>query len=115
MSEDDLSKAQLNRIEKNKQRALTLRQSRLTAHPYSKGLVIILAKNTYLNLYFLRDVVSIDKTTIKIGSTKYKDTGAGFLLEETEPEKPVSKAMLFPETILKYTFRQALSLKNHQF
>lgn len=37
MSEDGLSKAQQNRIEKNKQRALTLRQSRLTAHPYSKG------------------------------------------------------------------------------
>jgi hypothetical protein len=33
--------------------------------------------------------VSIDKTTIKIGATKYKDTGGGFLLEE-EPEKEFS-------------------------
>lgn len=30
--------------------------------------------------------MAVDKTTIKIGTTKYKDTGGGFLLEE-EPEQ----------------------------
>lgn len=40
---------------------------------------------------FFREVISIDKNTIKIGSVKYKDTGGGFLLEENpdEPEEPV--------------------------
>lgn len=32
-----LSKAQLDRIEKNRQKAITLRKSKLVAHPYSKG------------------------------------------------------------------------------
>lgn len=30
------------------------------------------------------EIVTKDKQTIKIGLTKYKDTGAGFLLEETD-------------------------------
>lgn len=64
-----LTKSQLERIEKNKQRALILKQSRLVSHPYSKN-----------------EVVSIDKTTIKIGATKYKDTGGGFLLEEIDED-----------------------------
>lgn len=34
--EQPLTKAQLERIEKNKQRALTLKKSKLIAHPYSK-------------------------------------------------------------------------------
>lgn len=67
--EQKLTKGQLERIERNKQRALILKQSRLINHPYSKG-----------------EVVSIDKTTIKIGGTKYKDTGGGFLLEEKDDD-----------------------------
>ncbi|KRT81723.1 hypothetical protein AMK59_6261 [Oryctes borbonicus] len=62
---DSLTEGQKLRIKKGKERALMIRQSRLTAHPYNNG-----------------DVVSIDKTIIKIGSTNYKDTGGGFLLEE---------------------------------
>lgn len=70
-SNANLSKTQLERIERNRERALILKQSRLISHPYSKS-----------------EVVSIDKTTIKIGATKYKDTGGGFLLEETDFEQP---------------------------
>lgn len=33
----DLTKAQLARIEKNRQRALILKQTRLIPHPYAKG------------------------------------------------------------------------------
>lgn len=79
-----LTQRQLERIEKNKQKALLLKQSRLVNHPYSKN-----------------DVVSIDKTTIKIGTTKYKDTGGGFLLEETEEktEKPTVTKIQEPPII----------------
>lgn len=58
-----------DRIERNRQKALALKQSRLVHHPYAKG-----------------EVVSIDKTTIKIGASKFKDTGGGFLLEENPEE-----------------------------
>ncbi|KAK9723145.1 XPA protein C-terminus [Popillia japonica] len=68
--DSSLTEAQKDRIRKGKERALKIRQSRLTAHPYNSG-----------------DVVSIDKTTIKIGATKYKDTGGGFLLEEESENK----------------------------
>lgn len=34
-------------------------------------------------LIFLREVIS-ETTTLKIGATKYKDTGGGFLLEEPD-------------------------------
>lgn len=64
-----LTKAQRARIEKNRQKAIVLKQTRLIPHPYAKG-----------------ETVAVDKTTIKIGTTKYKDTGGGFLLEE-EPEQ----------------------------
>lgn len=30
--------------------------------------------------------MTIEKSTIKIGGTRYKDTGGGFLLEETNGE-----------------------------
>lgn len=69
-SEEDLPRYLKERIEKNRQKALALKKSKLVHHPYSKG-----------------EVISIDKTTIKIGATKYKDTGGGFLLEEN-PEEP---------------------------
>ncbi|CAH0562565.1 unnamed protein product [Brassicogethes aeneus] len=70
MSESsELSRAALERIEKNRLKALTIKKTKLVTHPYAKT-----------------DVVNkIDKTTIKIGSTKYKDTGGGFLLQE-EPD-----------------------------
>ncbi|RZC35617.1 DNA repair protein complementing XP-A cells -like, partial [Asbolus verrucosus] len=65
----ELSKSVKSRIERNRQKALAIRQSKLVSHPYAKS-----------------TAVTIDQTTIKIGTTKYKDTGGGFLLEE-EPEK----------------------------
>lgn len=69
-----LTRLQLERIEKNRERAIKLKQSRLVVHPYSKT-----------------EVVCIDKTSVKIGTKKYKDTGGGFLLEEEpdQPEEPV--------------------------
>lgn len=71
-----LTQSQLERIEKNKQRALILRQGRLVSHPYSK-----------------HEVAKIDNSTIKIGTTKYKDTGGGFLLEETEENENLMPAI----------------------
>ncbi|XP_068912313.1 DNA repair protein complementing XP-A cells homolog [Tenebrio molitor] len=76
---EELPKSVINRIERNRQKALTIRQSKLVSHPYAKSAV-----------------VSIDKTTIKIGATKYKDTGGGFLLEE-EPEKEFSDNLVTQE------------------
>lgn len=42
------------------------------------------------------DVVTIEKSAIKIGGIKYKDTGGGFLLEEDpeEPEKEVKRIVV---------------------
>nr|XP_022920986.1 DNA repair protein complementing XP-A cells homolog [Onthophagus taurus] len=69
LTEEELTEQQKQRIKKNREKALLLKKSRLTTHPYAK-----------------QEVVSIDKTTISIGAVKYKDTGGGFLLEE-HPEK----------------------------
>ncbi|XP_018331662.1 DNA repair protein complementing XP-A cells homolog isoform X2 [Agrilus planipennis] len=63
---NELTKTQIERIEKNKQRAFTLRKTQMVIHPYSK-----------------RDIITkVDKGTLKIGNTRYKDTGGGFLLEQ---------------------------------
>ncbi|GJQ67810.1 hypothetical protein Trydic_g21099 [Trypoxylus dichotomus] len=67
--QENLTEGQQYRIRKERERALMIRRSRLTVHPYN---------NT--------DVVSIDKSTIKIGSARFRDTGGGFLVEE-EPER----------------------------
>ncbi|XP_065174304.1 DNA repair protein complementing XP-A cells homolog [Atheta coriaria] len=69
MDQMELTQEQKNRIEKNRQKALLLKKSKLVSHPYAKTC----------------DAVSIDKAIIKVGATKYKDTGGGFLLEE-EPD-----------------------------
>ncbi|KAJ8940148.1 hypothetical protein NQ314_010815 [Rhamnusium bicolor] len=66
--EEDLPRFMKQKIERNRQKAIIIKRSKLVSHPYTKGAVI-----------------SEDTTTIKIGATKYKDTGGGFLLEE-EPE-----------------------------
>ncbi|KAL3290072.1 hypothetical protein HHI36_023441 [Cryptolaemus montrouzieri] len=65
----DLPNSTKARIEKNRQRAIILRNSRLVAHPYAKG-----------------ETISVDTTTIKIGATKYIDTGGGFLREEIDDQ-----------------------------
>ncbi|XP_066158137.1 DNA repair protein complementing XP-A cells homolog isoform X1 [Euwallacea fornicatus] len=75
----DLSKYLKDRIEKNRQRALTLRNAKLVHHPYAKG-----------------EIVSIDKTTIKIGATRYKDTGGGFLLEENPEQSEQDELSIVP-------------------
>ncbi|ENN81137.1 hypothetical protein D910_01965 [Dendroctonus ponderosae] len=79
---EDLPKYLRDRIEKNRQKALALKKSKLVHHPYAKG-----------------EVVSIDQTTIKIGGTKFKDTGGGFLLEENleAPEEPQAVTVAQPE------------------
>ncbi|XP_056635612.1 DNA repair protein complementing XP-A cells homolog [Diorhabda sublineata] len=58
------------RIERNRQKAIILKRSKLVSHPYNKG------------------EFEETTTTLKIGTTKYKDTGGGFLLEENdEPDE----------------------------
>lgn len=77
---DQLTEAQRKRIQRNKEKAIILRNSKLTNHPYSKN------NNA---------VVSVDKVTIKIGASTFKDTGGGFLLEE----KPVEEEkVIIPES-----------------
>ncbi|KAL1492947.1 hypothetical protein ABEB36_011108 [Hypothenemus hampei] len=66
-SNEDLPRYLKDRIERNRQKALALQKSKLIHHPNAKG-----------------EVVSIDKSVIKIGATRYKDTGGGFLLEEVD-------------------------------
>ncbi|XP_045481575.1 DNA repair protein complementing XP-A cells homolog [Harmonia axyridis] len=69
---EELTESAKARIERNRQRAIILRNSKLVAHPYAKG-----------------ETISVDTATIKIGATKYIDTGGGFLLEEVEGQEPI--------------------------
>ena len=71
----ELSHAQRARAERNRQKALLLRQARLTAQPYSRS----------------DQGLSLDRV-VRLHNTKLVDTGAGFFLEEKdlneEPEEP---------------------------
>lgn len=71
---EELPKRLKDRVEKNRQRAIILRNSKLVSHPFAKG-----------------KTVSVDTTTIKIGATKYIDTGGGFLREEVEGREEETK------------------------
>ena len=62
----DLTTSQKARIERNRQRALLLRASRLAAHPYADA--------------------DRAKHVVGGGGSKAVDTGGGFLLEEDEEE-----------------------------
>lgn len=46
--------------------------------------------------------MAVEKTTIKIGNTKYKDTGGGFLLEENPEQLPVPEVCITTSVILFY-------------
>ncbi|XP_013106909.1 DNA repair protein complementing XP-A cells homolog [Stomoxys calcitrans] len=69
MAENSLTDAQKARIERNRAKALSLKQSKLVSHPYA------------LNR---KDVNSVDGTSsvIKVQGTKYVDSGGGFLIEQ---------------------------------
>ncbi|XP_050313237.1 DNA repair protein complementing XP-A cells homolog isoform X2 [Anthonomus grandis grandis] len=85
-TEEELPKYLKDRIEKNRQKAIARKNSKLCQHPYAKP-----------------EVVSIDKNnTIKIGTTKYKDTGGGFLLEEntSEPDTAELPTLAEPEAAI---------------
>ncbi|XP_073845366.1 DNA repair protein complementing XP-A cells homolog Xpac [Musca autumnalis] len=68
-SEKPLTEAQKARIERNRLKALSLRQAKLVSHPYS------LSK---------KDVNTGEATNsvIKVQGTKYVDSGGGFLIEQ---------------------------------
>ncbi|XP_060537392.1 DNA repair protein complementing XP-A cells homolog [Cylas formicarius] len=72
--DEDLPHYLRKRIEKNRLKAVALKNTKLVCHPYFKG-----------------DVSSVNKTTITVGNTKFKDTGGGFLLEEHENEPEESE------------------------
>ncbi|XP_075168550.1 DNA repair protein complementing XP-A cells homolog Xpac [Haematobia irritans] len=69
MSDKQLTDAQKARIERNRAKALCLKQSKLVSHPYA------LAR---------KDVNAGDGTSsvIKVQGTKYVDSGGGFLIEQ---------------------------------
>lgn len=73
-----LTDAQRAKIERNRQRALLLRQARLTSRPYPES-------ETKSDRSF--EVASTSNNVL--GGMKIIDTGAGFLLEE-DPEEDVS-------------------------
>ncbi|CAH1153467.1 unnamed protein product [Phaedon cochleariae] len=90
MSEEseELSSAVKKQIQRNREKAIILKRSKLVSHPYSKGAVY-----------------SEDTTTIKIGATKFKDTGGGFLLEEMPDEQEfenIVKELDAPTPIIEY-------------
>ncbi|CAG9857217.1 unnamed protein product [Phyllotreta striolata] len=69
------------RIERNRQKAIILQRSKLTSHPYHNN----------------KDATT---TTLKIGGTTYKDTGGGFLLEETEEPDELEQILAEQELII---------------
>ncbi|KAJ8669013.1 hypothetical protein QAD02_000272 [Eretmocerus hayati] len=58
----------LKRIEKNREKALLLRQAKLVAHPYAKP----------------DNEKGVQGKVVKVGGSKVIDSGAGFLIEEDE-------------------------------
>lgn len=77
-SESKLTESQKARIEKNRQKALLLKKSKVIAHPYLRNLSVA--------------VESLDKKVITVEGNKFIDSGGGFLIEEEDqdPDKPVT-------------------------
>ena len=67
-----ISDTQRARIERNRQRALLLRTSRLTSHPYGEA--------------------SNQKKLISSKGSRLVDTGGGFLIDEDEQEDMFNRA-----------------------
>ena len=83
--EDDtteLSVAQKVRMERNRQRALLLRSSRLTAHPYAPAVGT--------------DGVTTGKK-VHLGGTRMVDSGGGFFVDEEEQNEHVLTASDLPQ------------------
>ncbi|XP_055715502.1 DNA repair protein complementing XP-A cells homolog [Phlebotomus papatasi] len=70
---DGLTDAQKARIDRNRQKALYLKNAKLVAHPYAKS------------------VEEGEKSIIKIQGSRFVDSGGGFLIEE-EIAKPGEKS-----------------------
>jgi len=64
---DELTPSQVKLIEKNRQKALAIKNSKLVSHPYSRNVT----------------TVALGKNVIKVGGTSYKDSKGGFLIEQT--------------------------------
>lgn len=77
---EEISKVVKERIERNRQKAIILKRSKLVSHPYNNE---IQTENT--------------TTTLKIGTTKYKDTGGGFLLEEVDEPDELEQLLIQAE------------------
>uniref|UniRef100_A0A1A9WHV3 XPA C-terminal domain-containing protein n=1 Tax=Glossina brevipalpis TaxID=37001 RepID=A0A1A9WHV3_9MUSC len=65
-----LTEAQKARIERNKAKAISLRQAKLVSHPYNST-----KKDTNLG--------DVPSSIIKVQGTKYVDSGGGFLIEQS--------------------------------
>ncbi|XP_054278818.1 DNA repair protein complementing XP-A cells homolog [Macrosteles quadrilineatus] len=64
----ELTQSQKDRIERNRQKALQLRKSKVVAHPYFKNSPCA--------------VECLDKNIIRFEGSKFTDSGGGFLIEE---------------------------------
>lgn len=78
---NELSVAQKVRMERNRQRALLLRSSRLTAHPYAPppGAEGVVGKKVH------------------VGGARMVDSGGGFFIDEEEQDEHVLTAADLPE------------------
>ncbi|XP_053689860.1 DNA repair protein complementing XP-A cells homolog [Sabethes cyaneus] len=86
-STSSLSEADRRRIEANRQRAVSLRQARLTAHPYGSASGKPRPPETAIAV----------NNVIKVSGTKFIDSGGGFLIEQRtcvdpcEEETPIDE------------------------
>ncbi|XP_058460052.1 DNA repair protein complementing XP-A cells homolog [Malaya genurostris] len=76
-SSSSISDSDRQRIEANRQRALNLRQARLTAHPYGNG------------KQRPQETAIAVNNVIKVSGTKFIDSGGGFLIEQRTCVDPV--------------------------
>jgi len=90
----ELTGFQKAKIERNRQRALLLRQARLQAHPYKKFcLTFIIFKSTKSNLLFiaLSSDSSAEHSVIRVQNSRLIDSGGGFLIDEQDLQREQEK------------------------
>lgn len=88
----ELTDAQKARIERNRLKALTLKNSKLVSYPYTQNNKydhLVINRNFIYVIKFFKNVVfrnelEFDANTpiIKVQGTKYVDSGGGFLIEQ---------------------------------
>lgn len=95
-----LTSFQKAKMERNRQRALLLRQARLQAHPYKKYAYYLVCSKWK---YHISPILSSDgaehQSVIRVQNSRLIDSGGGFLIEEKDLEEEQSKEVCMNKSI----------------